>query len=53
VLAPGGVVCVVADKGQTCAGEGFVRVARGNVGKRRFEMFRLCDETSEHADWQV
>ncbi len=39
-LRPGGILCAVMDKGQKCAQDGFVRLARQNVGKRKFEIYR-------------
>ena len=39
-LNPGGVACVVMEKNQKCAFEGYVRRARQNVGKRKFEIYQ-------------
>lgn len=39
-LAPGAVAAVCMDKRQRLRGEGFVRLEKGQVGKRRFELYR-------------
>lgn len=42
-LNPGGVVCAVMDKGQKCEADGFARVERQKIGKRKFEIYRRDD----------
>jgi tRNA G10 N-methylase Trm11 len=39
-LRPGGVISVVMDKSQKCAAEGYNRLARQRIGKRKFEIYR-------------
>jgi tRNA G10 N-methylase Trm11 len=39
-LRPGGVVCAVMDKSQNCEADGFFRIERQKIGKRKFEIYR-------------
>jgi tRNA G10 N-methylase Trm11 len=45
-LSAGGVVCAVMDKAQKCASEGFIRLERQSVGKRRYEIYQLGKDES-------
>ncbi len=42
-LRPGGIVCAVMDKSQKCGEDGFARLERQKIGKRKFEIYRRDD----------